>query len=81
MLLCGRNYSILTDLDTDQGRKDRLFYGLLNARVGYEQGHFGLVLFAENLTDAKYFSAKVPPLNAGATGRPRTFGVMGTARF
>ena len=33
MLLCGRNYSILTDLDTDQGRKDRLFYGLLNARV------------------------------------------------
>lgn len=33
MLQCGRNYGILAELDLDQGRKDRLFFGLLNARV------------------------------------------------
>jgi hypothetical protein len=33
MLLCGRNYSLLQDLDLEQARKDRLFFGLLNARV------------------------------------------------
>jgi hypothetical protein len=33
MLQCGRNYGILADLDLDQGRKDRLFFGLFNARV------------------------------------------------
>ena len=32
-LQCGRNYGILADLDLDQGRKDRLFFGLLNVRV------------------------------------------------
>lgn len=33
MLQCGRNYGILAELDLDQGRKDRLFFGLFNARV------------------------------------------------
>jgi len=33
MLLCGRNYSILADLEIDAGRKDRLFFGLFNARI------------------------------------------------
>lgn len=56
-------------------------YGLLTARIGYERKHFGVSLFAENLTNVEYFTAKVPSQNAGATGRPRTFGVMGTARF
>jgi iron complex outermembrane receptor protein len=56
-------------------------YGLLSARAGYERTHFGVFLFAENLTDTKYFTAKVPPLNAGATGRPQSFGVMVTSRF
>ncbi len=33
MLLCGRSYSRLQDLPLDQPRKDRLFLGLLNARI------------------------------------------------
>lgn len=33
MLMCGPGYSMLQDLDMDQGRKDRLFFGLLNARI------------------------------------------------
>ena len=32
-LLCGPGYSILNDLDLDQGRKDRLLFSLLNSRV------------------------------------------------
>ncbi len=33
MLMCGPGYSMIHDLDTDQTRKDRLFFGLLNARI------------------------------------------------
>lgn len=33
MLMCGPGYSMLQDLDMDQARKDRLFFGLLNARI------------------------------------------------
>lgn len=33
MLLCGRNYSVLQDLPVEQIQRDRLFFGLLNARI------------------------------------------------
>ena len=33
MLMCGPGYSMLHDLELDQARKDRLFFGLLNARI------------------------------------------------
>ena len=33
MLLCGRNYALLQDLDIDEGRRNRLFFGLLNIRI------------------------------------------------
>jgi hypothetical protein len=33
MLLCGRNYAMVQDLDLEQSRRDRLFFGLLNARI------------------------------------------------
>jgi hypothetical protein len=33
LLLCGRNYAMLQDLDLDQPRKNRLFFSLLNARI------------------------------------------------
>ena len=33
MLMCGPGYSMMHDLDLDQTRKDRLFFGLLNARI------------------------------------------------
>jgi hypothetical protein len=44
-------------------------YALLNARVGFEGGHFGVFLFGENLTDTEHYRKKIPPLNAGAPGR------------
>jgi hypothetical protein len=33
MLTCGRGYSMLQDLDVEQSRRDRLFFGLLNSRI------------------------------------------------
>ena len=33
MLMCGHGYSMLQDLEVEQSRKDRLFFGLLNARI------------------------------------------------
>ena len=33
MLTCGPGYSMLQDLDIEQSRKDRLFFGLMNARI------------------------------------------------
>ena len=56
-------------------------YGLLNARVGFERGHFGVFLFGVNLTDEDYYSTKIEALNAGAPGLPQTFGVMVTAKY
>jgi outer membrane receptor protein involved in Fe transport len=56
-------------------------YALLEARIGFERKHWALFLFAQNLTDANYFTKKVPPLDAGAPGQPRTFGLMATARY
>jgi len=33
MLSCARNYAALTDMGFDQGRQERLLFGLLNARI------------------------------------------------
>jgi len=33
MLLCGRNYALLQDLDIDEARRNRIFFGLLNVRI------------------------------------------------
>jgi hypothetical protein len=33
LLLCGRNYAVLQDVPLDQHLRDRLFFGLLNARI------------------------------------------------
>ena len=32
-LICGRNYAHLQDLNIDQARRDRVFFGLLNVRI------------------------------------------------
>lgn len=56
-------------------------YDLLSARIGLERKHWSVYLFGENLADAEYYTKKIPPLNAGAPGRPRTFGVIGTLKF
>ena len=60
-------------------------YALLNARVGWEWGRFGLYAYGRNLVDQTYFAFALP-LGPGAgyatsPGDPRTFGMMATARF
>ena len=55
-------------------------YGLLQARVGFEGGHLGVSVFGDNLTDTAYDQKMIPPLNAGAPGRPRAYGVSVSAR-
>jgi hypothetical protein len=33
MLMCGRNYALLHELDIDEARRQHLFFGLLNVRI------------------------------------------------
>jgi iron complex outermembrane receptor protein len=66
-------------LNTDAFKQSA--YGLLGVRFGFEARHWSLVLFGENLTDKEYFTVKIPSLNAGAPGTPRTFGLMAMVRF
>lgn len=60
-------------------------YQLLNARVGYERGHFGVYLYGKNLADTTYFTWALPvgpPFDyLSSPGDPRTFGFMVSATF
>ncbi len=62
--------------DTRQGA-----YGEMNARVGYERGHYGLYLFGRNLTDTQRDTQKSLFLGAGSTGEPRILGMMAVLKF
>jgi hypothetical protein len=67
MLLCGRNYAMLQDLELDQARKDRLFFGLLNARVVLATLRSALALrgleFPSDLTRVRVAgNPDIPPL-------------------
>ncbi|RUL89467.1 ORC-CDC6 family AAA ATPase [Tautonia sociabilis] len=72
-LLCGRGYSRLDDLPLDEARKDRLFFGLLNARI--------VLAVLHNVAAAKKLdfpaglqrvqvAAPEPPLTIPALGLP-----------
>ena len=69
MLLCGRSYSRLQDLPLDQARKDRLFFGLLNARIVLAVLHnilaFKQLRFPEDLDRIRI---KVPDSSFRVTG-------------
>jgi iron complex outermembrane recepter protein len=56
-------------------------YAQVAARAGFEGRHWAVYLFAQNLTDAKYFGKMIPPLSAGAPGQPRTIGLTASARY
>jgi hypothetical protein len=65
MLTCGPGYSMLQDLSIDQARKDRLFFGLLNARITLAvlRGAVQLkgLVFPEGLLRIQIASAKQAP--------------------
>jgi outer membrane receptor protein involved in Fe transport len=54
-------------------------YGEVNARLGYEQSHYGVYLFGRNLTDSKRSTQN--DFNAHSTGAPRVLGVMAALKF
>ncbi len=68
-----------TDLNIQRYRQAP--YGLLNARIGYENDHWGAYVFGRNLTDEEYFTNKTTDIDAGVIGEPRVIGVMGILKF
>ncbi|MGV3533129.1 MAG: TonB-dependent receptor [Chthoniobacteraceae bacterium] len=76
-LLTSRTYFDERNL-TDQAQSG---YGIVNAKIGYEQKHWGIYAFARNLGDTEYYSIKLYPFGVGAIGDPRTFGAMVTFDF
>lgn len=66
MLMCGPGYSMLQDLEMDQARKDRLFFGLLNARIVLAVLRGALVLKGLEYPDGLDRVQVKPP--AGETG-------------
>ena len=66
-------------------------YNLFNLRMGLRGDRIDLTIFVENLFDERYTlesagTALAPPLipvpeNLVVPGKPRTFGVVATARF
>lgn len=66
MLMCGPGYSMLQDIDMDQARRDRLFFGLLNARIVLAVLRGALVLKGLEYPDGLDRVRIKPP--AGETG-------------
>lgn len=73
----GRTY--FDEANTAAFREDS--YGVVNARVGYRHRYFAVEFFGENLSDSRYYSRKVPELNAGVPGLPLLIGVTVSARY
>jgi iron complex outermembrane receptor protein len=67
--------------DTNLARYRQAPYGLLNARIGYEKGNYGVYLFGRNLGDTRYFTQKSSDIDAGIIGEPRILGVMAMLKF
>lgn len=76
-LLTGRTYFDEENLESEA--QDA--YGLLNAKIGYEQPHWGVYVYGKNLTDTEYYAFKLHPLGVGTIGDPRSVGMMVEVKF
>ncbi|MFA5263450.1 MAG: TonB-dependent receptor [Opitutaceae bacterium] len=56
-------------------------FALLGARTGYDAGKWRIVLWGENLADARYYSLISAGTAHGSPGSPRTWGIEGALRF
>lgn len=56
-------------------------YAVFNARVGYENKHFGAYTYIKNIADNQYFTQKFAFLNAGTPSEPRTYGATLHIKF
>ena len=59
-------------------------YSLVNARIGYESGDYGVYLFANNLFNTRYATSGFvfpPPNVINAFGAPTTYGIQVKASF
>jgi iron complex outermembrane receptor protein len=77
LLLTGRTYFDERNL----GSQAQSGYGIVNAKIGYEQKHWAVYLYARNLGDTEYYTLKLYPFGVGAIGDPRTFGAMASFNF
>jgi iron complex outermembrane recepter protein len=56
-------------------------YGILNAKLGFEQENWAVYVYGKNLTDSEYYPFKLHPFGVGIIGDPRTVGMMVTLKF
>ena len=50
-------------------------YSLANLRIGYQQPHYSIYSFADNITDNRYYSSKTRGIERGVPSDPRIIGV------
>lgn len=59
-------------------------YAIVNARLGYERENFGIYLFANNISNAKYVNQAFtlsPSIAPAIYGAPATYGIQFRTRF
>ncbi len=72
-----RGYGITYFDDDNQIKQDP--YAVVNARIGYESGKYGIYLYANNLFDTRYITSGFlfpPPIQTVGFGDPVTYGVQ-----
>ncbi|HEY5891739.1 MAG TPA: TonB-dependent receptor [Chthoniobacterales bacterium] len=76
-LLTGRAF--FDDSNSASGAQNA--YGILNARIGFEEKHWSVYLYGKNLASAEYYTLKLPTLGVGITGEPQSIGAMVALNF
>jgi len=71
---------IYFDAENTQSQGD---YGLFDAKIGYEAGHFDIYLYAQNLFDEEYVTRAFETSGVwyGRAGAPQSFGIVLQGRF
>ncbi len=72
-----RGYGITYFDDDNQIKQDP--YAVVNARIGYESGKYGIYLYANNLFDTRYITSGFlfpPPIQTVGFGDPVIYGVQ-----
>jgi len=76
-LLTGRTFFDETNIASEAQNA----YGVLNAKIGYEEKNWAVYVYGRNLTDSEYYALKLNPFGVGIIGDPRTVGMMVALKF
>lgn len=77
-------YVAVGDVEYDDANADyyrQNAYGVLNARIGFERGMYGLYIFGRNLAEKEYYTYKNIFSEAGVSAEPRIIGLMASLKF